>query len=55
VLAVYGIWIDPETGTASYDVGDNYDFHPPAGLPLLDDLDTLLVERGPTGWLTVPG
>ena len=52
-LAVWGIWIDPETGAADYHVGCNHVFmdHAPAALPGLPDDYTISVHRNPTGHL----
>jgi hypothetical protein len=48
-LAVRGIWIDPMTGSADYDVGCNYEFNGPGGLPELPESHTITVSRDPCG------
>jgi hypothetical protein len=50
-LAVLGIWIDPMTGSADYDVGFNYEFNGPSELPELPDRHTIMVSRDPCGRL----
>jgi len=50
-LAVLGIWIDPMTGSADYDVGFNYEFNGPSELPELPDSHTIMVSRDHCGRL----
>ena len=54
VLAVWGIWLDPDTGGASYQVGINYEFsfkHPE--LPEFPEEEQIMVERSADGRLTL--
>lgn len=50
-LVVLGIWINPMTGSADYDVGCNYEFIVPSGLPELPDSHSIMVSRDPCGSL----
>lgn len=52
-LAVRGIWIDPATGVADYEVGCNHDSENPSGLSELPDGYSILVSRSAGGDLLV--
>ncbi|HWU51298.1 MAG TPA: hypothetical protein VN153_00655 [Tahibacter sp.] len=52
-LAVHGIWIDVENGSASCHVSCNVDLRQPRGLPPLTEDDVVFLTRWPSGWLTV--
>jgi len=57
VLAVWGIWLDPDTGSASYQVGNNFElsFKQPELPEFPEDAD-IMVERSADGSLTLsPG
>jgi len=54
VLAVWGIWLDPDTGGASYQVGNSYEFsseHPER--PEVPEEEQVMVERSADGRLTL--
>jgi len=56
-LAAWGIWIDPLGGTATYEVGRNWDFDPkdPTRLPELPDGHCITVSRDPGSELMARG
>jgi hypothetical protein len=56
-MSVLGIWIDPTTGSADYEVGRNHDrvHEGPTHLPDLPDGYSIVVSRAPNGGLLVRG
>ena len=56
-LAVWGVWIDPISGSVDHEVGRNFDsmHHVPTHLPEMPDDFSIMVTRAPDGSLQVRG
>jgi hypothetical protein len=54
-LTMLGIWIDPTTGSADYEVGCNHGFESTIGLPELPDGHSIAVSRDSGGGLLARG
>ena len=54
-LAVWGMWIDPISGSVDYEVGRNFDsmHHVPTYLPEMPDDFSIMVTRAPDGSLQI--
>lgn len=52
-LAVHGIWINVEDGSANCHVSYDVDLRQPRGLPPLTEDDVVFLTRWASGWLTV--
>ena len=52
-LAVWGVWIDPTSGSADYQIGRNYEFNCAAELPNLPEGHNIKINRAADGSLRV--
>ncbi len=54
-LAVWGLWIDPISGSVDYEVGENFEpmHHVPSHLPEMPDDSNIMVTRTPDGSLQI--